>query len=85
MLIAAYIAAVGLDVATTLVALQTGLREGNPILRLAGRFWLPARLVLAALIAVVAISTGATWTLAFAAMLYAAVAGWNAVQIARAH
>lgn len=84
MILALYLVAVGLDVATTIVARRAGLREGNPVLRIAGRWWLPVRLAFAAAIAVIAISTGAEWTLVVAAALYIAVAAWNVVMIVRA-
>lgn len=83
MIIALYIASVAADIASTIYARRRGAREGNPLLRAAGRFWLPVRLVLGAMVLVVWSATGSPdWALIVAAGLYVAVAVSN-VTVAR--
>lgn len=83
MIVALYIVAVAADIASTIYARRRGLREGNPLLRAAGRFWLPVRIVLGAMILVVWSALDAPdWVLIVAAGLYVAVAVSN-VTVAR--
>lgn len=83
MIIALYIASVAADIASTIYARRRGGREGNPLLRAAGRFWLPVRLVLGAIVLVVWSALDAPdWVLSVATGLYVAVAVAN-VPIAR--
>lgn len=77
MILVAYICGVAFDVLTTIVARRHGLREGNPILRASGRFWLPVRLVVAAVIAVIALSMHIDWPLIVGAVVYGIVAVSN--------
>lgn len=77
MILAAYIIAVGFDVFTTIVARRHGLREGNPFLRAAGRFWLPIRLAMGALVAVISLTLELDWPLITGAVLYGVVAVSN--------
>jgi len=75
MTIALYIAAVAADVWTTIVARRRGLREGNPLLRLAGSAWIPVRLALALLVLLICTLTDSpVWVLPVAAAVYGAVA-----------
>lgn len=79
MILTAYIIAVAFDVFTTIVARRHGLREGNPFLRAAGRFWLPIRLAMAALVAVIALTLHLDWPLIVGAVLYGIVAVSNVI------
>ena len=75
MIVALYIAAVAADVWTTIVARRRGLREGNPLLRLAGNAWVPVRLGLAVLVLLICtLGNVPTWILPTAAAVYGAVA-----------
>ena len=85
MILLAYICGVAFDVFTTIVARRHGLREGNPILRASGRFWLPVRLVMAALVAVVALSLHLDWPLILGAVVYGVVGVSNLIVTRRAH
>jgi len=83
MIIALYVASVCADIASTIYARRRGAREGNPLLRAAGRFWLPVRIVLGAMVLVVWSALDAPdWVLIVAAGLYVAVAVSN-VTVAR--
>lgn len=68
-----YAGAVAADCGSTWLALRAGLREANPLLRLAGRFWLHVRLALGLVVAVAAGLAGAEWALWLASGIYFAV------------
>ena len=84
MTLLAFIAGVAFDVFTTIVARRHGLREGNPFLRAAGRFWLPVRFVMAAVIAVIALSMRIDWPLILGAVVYGVVGVSNLIVTRRA-
>lgn len=85
MILGLYIAATVADIVTSVIARRNPrLREGN-LLRFAGAHWIIVRVALAVAIAVIVLNAPVPlWTLTFATVLYAAVAVWNVVQIARA-
>ena len=85
MIIALYIASVAADVVSTIYARSRGGAEGNPILRKAGKFWLPVRLAMAAGIAIIWHFTGAPdWVLIVGAAFYVVVAVSNEMVARRA-
>ena len=80
MILALYIAACAADIATTLYALRTGRGREGGALRFAGKFWLPIRIGLAVLIAVLwHLFDAPDWVLIVGTCLYAAVAVSNVI------
>lgn len=80
-----YVLSVGADIASTVYARSRGLREGNPLLRASGRFWLPARLAIAAAIVVIWMATDAPdWVLIVGSAFYFAVSVSNVIVARRA-
>lgn len=85
MIIACYIAAVAADILSTRYALGRGGVEANPLLRFAGRCWIPVRIALAGVIATLAYALGIEWVLWVGVAVYGAVAAWNVYAVRRAH
>lgn len=85
MIIVCYIAAVAADILSTRYALGRGGFEANPLLRFAGRCWIPVRIAMAAVIAALAYGFGIEWVLWVGVAVYGAVAAWNVYAVRRAH
>lgn len=80
-----YAAATAADIVSTVAALRHRGQLGEGwLLRFAGRGWLPIRVAVGVLIAVLALTLNVpSWVLPVAAISYAAVAAWNVFMIAR--
>lgn len=82
MILVFYFAAVCADIVSTIYARSRGGKEGNPVLRASGKFWLPVRIGIAVLIAILwKVMDAPDWVLIVGAALYVAVAISNVLVV----